>query len=149
MKAVIQRVSQASVGIKGDIRAKIETGFLVLLGITPEDTEQDINMLVKKISGLRIFPDDAGLMNLNISQTKGEILLVSQFTLMASVKKGNRPSFTAAARPEQAIPLYKKTIEAFNTALSTNIKTGIFGADMQVSLCNDGPVTIIIDTKEL
>ena len=148
MRAVIQRVTEASVSISGEVYAAIGQGFLILLGIATEDTEQDIDRLVKKVSGLRVFADEAGKMNLNISQVKGEILLISQFTLMASVRKGNRPSFTAAARPEQAIPLYERTIDAFNATLQTKVKTGVFGADMQVSLCNDGPVTIIVDTKE-
>lgn len=148
MVAVIQRVSEASVKIDGVISGAIDQGFVILLGICNEDSHEDIEWLSKKICGLRIFSDSEGKMNLNISQIDGDILLISQFTLLASTKKGNRPSFIQAARPEVAIPLYHKAIQRFSQDLGKNIQTGEFGADMKVSLCNDGPVTIVIDTKD-
>ncbi len=148
MVAVIQRVSEASVKIDGVISGAIDQGFVILLGICNEDSHEDIEWLSKKICGLRIFSDSEGKMNLNISQIDGDILLISQFTLLASTKKGNRPSFIQAARPEVAIPLYQKAIQRFSQDLGKNIQTGEFGADMKVSLCNDGPVTIVIDTKD-
>lgn len=148
MKAVIQRVSQASVKIEGEIHGAIENGFMVLLGITNNDTEDDIEWLVKKIVGLRIFNDEEGKMNIDIKGVDGNILLISQFTLFASTKKGNRPSYIDAARPEIAIPLYERFITSLQANLGKKIETGIFGADMKVSLTNDGPVTIIIDTKD-
>lgn len=147
MIAVIQRVQEATVTIDGIVKSSIGKGLLVLLGIGNEDTLEDINWLAKKIVQMRIFSDEEGKMNLSVQEVGGEILLVSQFTLLASTKKGNRPSFTEAARPDVAIPLYEKAIEAISRELGKPIQTGEFGADMQVRLCNDGPVTIIIDSK--
>jgi D-tyrosyl-tRNA(Tyr) deacylase len=147
MIAVIQRVSQASVTIENEIKSKIELGFMILLGITHTDTQEDIEWLSKKIVGLRVFGDEEGKMNLDLNAVNGNILLISQFTLHASTKKGNRPSFIEAARPEIAIPLYEKMITQLEFDLGKSIETGIFGADMKVSLLNDGPVTIIIDSK--
>lgn len=147
MIAVIQRVQEATVTIDGIVKSSIGKGLLVLLGIGNEDTLEDINWLAKKIVQMRIFSDEEGKMNLSVQEVGGEILLVSQFTLLASTKKGNRPSFTEAARPDVAIPLYERTIEAISRELGKPIQTGEFGADMQVRLCNDGPVTIIIDSK--
>lgn len=147
MKAVIQRVKKASVEIEGQIVGQIKQGFLVLLGIHENDTQKEVDYLVRKISNLRIFGDEEGKMNLSIGQINGSVLSISQFTLYADTKKGNRPSFVQAARPKIAIPLY----EAFNDGLkkeNIHIETGVFGADMQVSLVNDGPVTIVIDTLE-
>ncbi|KAA5533820.1 D-tyrosyl-tRNA(Tyr) deacylase [Taibaiella lutea] len=148
MKAVIQRVKEASVVIDGKTVGAVKQGLLVLLGIEQADTEADVQWLSKKIVQMRIFSDEAGLMNLSVSDIKGEILMVSQFTLHAATRKGNRPSFIKAARPEQAIPLYEKMIRQLGVDLDKPIATGQFGADMQVSLINDGPVTIIIDSKE-
>ena len=147
MIAIIQRVSQASVTIEDKIKGEIGIGFLVLLGVTHSDTDEDLDWLSKKIIGLRIFSDEEGKMNLDLATVKGNILLISQFTLHASTKKGNRPSFIEAAKPEIAIPLYEKMVIKLSTDLGKNIKTGIFGADMKVALVNDGPVTIIIDSK--
>lgn len=147
MIAVIQRVSEASVTIEGQIKGQIQNGFLVLLGITHTDTDEDIEWLAKKIVGMRIFSDEEGKMNLDLKAVSGNILLISQFTLHASTKKGNRPSFIEAARPEVAIPLYEKMIVQLSTLLEQPIQTGEFGADMKVSLLNDGPVTIMIDSK--
>lgn len=147
MIAVIQRVSQASVTINNTIKGKVGLGFMILLGITHNDTQEDIDWLSKKIVGLRIFGDEEGKMNLDIKAVNGNILLISQFTLHASTKKGNRPSFIEAARPELAIPLYEKMIAQLTHDLGKPIETGEFGADMKVSLLNDGPVTIIIDSK--
>ena len=147
MIAVIQRVSEASVTIEGKVEGKIDAGFLILLGITHEDTKEDIEWLGKKIIGMRIFGDEEGKMNLDLKSVNGNILLISQFTLHASTKKGNRPSFIDAARPEVAIPLYEQMIDFLNKELEKPIQTGIFGADMKVALLNDGPVTIIIDSK--
>lgn len=147
MIAVIQRVSEASVTIESEIKGKIELGFMILLGITHSDTQEDIEWLSKKIVGLRVFGDEEGKMNLDLNSVNGNILLISQFTLHASTKKGNRPSFIEAARPEIAIPLYEKMISQLEFDLGKPIETGIFGADMKVSLLNDGPVTIIIDSK--
>lgn len=147
MIAVIQRVTQASVTIDNEIRGKIELGFMILLGITHTDTQEDIEWLSKKIVGLRVFGDEEGKMNLDLKSVDGNILLISQFTLHASTKKGNRPSFIEAARPEIAIPLYEKMIAQLEFDLGKTIETGTFGADMKVSLLNDGPVTIIIDSK--
>lgn len=147
MKAVIQRVSQAKVEIDGQVIGKIEAGFMILLGIHSEDTLEDVEYLVRKISKLRVFEDTEGKMNVDIQSAGGGILSISQFTLYADTKKGNRPSFVSAARPEQAIPLY----EAFNQqlrALGIAVETGEFGGDMDVTLTNDGPVTIIIDTRD-
>jgi D-tyrosyl-tRNA(Tyr) deacylase len=147
MIAVIQRVSEAYVKINHQIKGQIGIGYMVLLGIGQEDTLEDIDWLVSKIINLRIFSDEEGKMNLALQDVKGDILLISQFTLHASTKKGNRPSFIEAAKPEIAIPLYEKTIEAFEDKLGKKIQTGEFGADMKVGLINDGPVTIVIDTK--
>ncbi len=147
MKAVIQRVSQASVTIDGNIKSSIGLGLLILLGIEEADTTEDITWLSSKIINLRIFADQNGVMNVSVKDTGGDIILVSQFTLHASTKKGNRPSYIKAARPETAIPLYEKMIEQLTLDLGKPIKTGTFGADMKVSLLNDGPVTIIIDSK--
>ena len=147
MRAVIQRVLSASVSIGGIINSKIDKGLLILLGIEESDTEEDILWLCVKIVRLRIFNDAEGVMNLAVTDIKGEILVVSQFTLHASTKKGNRPSYIKAARPEIAIPLYEKFIKHLSIELGKPLATGEFGADMQVSLINDGPVTIIIDTK--
>tara|TARA_Y100000815_G_scaffold160053_1_gene145316 strand:- start:239 stop:691 length:453 start_codon:yes stop_codon:yes gene_type:complete len=147
MRVVVQRVSEASVTIDGEVNGAIKTGFLILLGIETADTVDDINWLVRKISGLRVFSDEQGLMNRSILDVNGEVLLISQFTLHASTKKGNRPSFINAAKPDVAIPLYKKFVENLSVEVKNRVKTGIFGADMQVSLVNNGPVTIIIDSK--
>jgi D-tyrosyl-tRNA(Tyr) deacylase len=147
MRAIIQRASSAQVHIQNELRASIQKGFVILLGIHVDDTETDVDYLVGKIIGLRIFADAEGKMNLSLEQVAGQILLISQFTLFADTRKGNRPSYLASARPEQAIPLYELMIEKLSTAMGAPIQTGVFGADMQVSLCNDGPVTIIIDSK--
>ena len=147
MRAVIQRVLSASVSIEGATYSKIDSGLLVLLGIEETDTEEDIRWLCGKIIRLRIFNDPEGIMNLAITDIKGEILVVSQFTLHSSTKKGNRPSYIKAARPEIAIPRYEEFVKQLSFELGKPIATGEFGADMQVSLINDGPVTIIIDTK--
>lgn len=147
MIAVIQRVSEASVKIDGLLKSQIGKGLVVLVGIEEADNDEDIEWLAAKIVYLRIFNDAQGVMNVSIKEEGGEILLVSQFTLQASTKKGNRPSYIRAARPEVAIPLYEKFIKALQEVLSRNIQTGEFGADMKVGLINDGPVTIIIDTK--
>lgn len=147
MIAVIQRVSQASVTIDGDVNGQIGAGFLVLLGITHTDTREDVDWLSKKIVEMRIFSDVDGKMNLDLAAINGDILLISQFTLHASTKKGNRPGFTEAARPDVAIPLYELMIAQLTTDLGKPVQTGVFGADMKVALLNDGPVTIIIDSK--
>lgn len=147
MRTVIQRVSQASVTIEGTIKSQIQKGFLILLGIETSDNEEDIEWLVKKIVGLRIFDDEAGVMNRNILDTGGDIIVVSQFTLMASYKKGNRPSWIRAAGHEVAIPLYETFVKRLSEALGKPVGTGEFGADMKVELLNDGPVTICMDTK--
>jgi len=147
MKAVIQRVAKASVTIEGEIYGAVHNGLLVLLGIEDADTSEDIEWLSVKIVNLRIFNDANGVMNISIKETDGNILLISQFTLHASTKKGNRPSYIRASKPEVAIPLYEKMILQLSTDLGKEIKTGIFGADMKVELINDGPVTIIMDSK--
>jgi len=147
MRAVIQRVLSASVIIEKNVYSQINNGLLVLLGISPEDTDNDIEWLTNKIINLRIFNDSNNLMNLSLIDITGEILIVSQFTLHAYTKKGNRPSYTKAAKPEIAIPLYNKFVEYCQSILKENVKTGLFGAMMQINLINDGPVTIIIDTK--
>jgi len=147
MRAVIQRVSQASVTIEGKVKSQIGTGLLVLLGIEETDTAEDIDWLTKKIAQLRIFIDENGLMNLSVQDIKGQIVVVSQFTLHASTKKGNRPSFIRAARPETAIPLYEKFVDALRAMSGLDVQTGEFGADMKIALVNNGPVTILIDTK--
>jgi len=147
MKAVIQRVSEASVTINNTEVASIDNGLLVLLGIVSEDTEDDINWLVKKITNCRIFNDASQVMNLSLLDTKGEVIVVSQFTLHANTKKGNRPSYIKAARPEVAIPLYETFIKNIQSVIPSKVQTGQFGADMKVRLLNDGPVTIIMDSK--
>jgi D-tyrosyl-tRNA(Tyr) deacylase len=147
MKAVIQRVSEASVSIEGRIKGVIQQGYLILLGIAQEDSKEDLEWLVNKIYNLRIFSDEQGLMNLSIADVEGGILVISQFTLHAKTKKGNRPSYIHAAKPEIAIPLYEDFKKRMSELLGKEVQTGEFGANMQVSLTNDGPVTIIIDTK--
>ena len=147
MKTVIQRVSSASVNISVSIVAEIQQGLLVLVGIEDEDTHEDIQWLSQKIVNLRIFSDENDLMNLSVQDINGDIIVVSQFTLHASTKKGNRPSYIKAAKPDIAVPLYQKLISQLETDLGKKIQTGIFGADMKVALINDGPVTIVIDTK--
>lgn len=147
MRIVIQRVSEASVSIKGTMKSAIQQGFLILLGIGEDDTEDDIEWLVKKVVNLRVFDDEQGIMNKSILDINGEILVVSQFTLMASYKKGNRPSYIHAAKHEISIPLYQQFCERLSAQLGKEVGTGEFGADMQVKLVNDGPVTICMDTK--
>lgn len=148
MRAVLQRVTQASCTVNGEITGAIETGFLVLLGIEDADTLEDLDWLAQKIIGMRVFGDENGMMNKALANVSGDILLISQFTLFAATKKGNRPGFTRAARPDVAIPLYEKMIEKLSALLGKKVKTGIFGADMKIALLNDGPVTILIDTKD-
>lgn len=147
MISVIQRVSEASVEIDKKVHGKIATGLLVLVGIEDADNEEDIDWLAGKIANLRIFNDAEGVMNVSLRENGGDILVVSQFTLQASVKKGNRPSYIKASKPEVAIPVYEKFISALGRALGKQVHTGEFGADMKVFLVNDGPVTIIVDTK--
>lgn len=147
MRAVVQRVSEALVTINGNVRSQIGAGLLVLLGVTGDDTPEDIEWLSGKIVRLRIFDDENGVMNRSLQDVTGEILLVSQFTLFASTEKGNRPSYSRAARPEIAVPLYQEFIRKLQQELGRKVQTGEFGADMQVSLVNDGPVTILFDTK--
>lgn len=146
MRIVIQRVSEASVSIKGTMKSAIQQGFLILLGIGEEDNEDDIEWLVKKVVNLRVFDDEQGVMNKSILDINGEILVVSQFTLMASYKKGNRPSYIHAAKHEISSPLYQQFCERLSAQLGKEVGTGEFGADMQVKLVNDGPVTICMDT---
>ncbi len=146
MRAIIQRSKNASVTVDNKVLGEIEKGFVILLGVTHEDTKEDLDYIVKKITNMRIFEDDNGLMNLSIKDVQGDILSISQFTLYASTKKGNRPGFTNAAKPDFALDMYNK----FNQTLSDigiKVETGEFGADMKVSLINDGPVTIILDSK--
>ena len=147
MRAVVQRVSEASVTIEGNKVAAIKIGLLILLGIEDADTQDDINWLASKITKLRIFGDEEGLMNLSVEDIKGDIIVVSQFTLYAATKKGNRPSYIRAARPDAAIPLYESFVNQMEQECGKAVQTGRFGADMKVALINDGPVTIIIDTK--
>lgn len=147
MRVVIQKVSKASVSIDNSLKSSIGKGMLILLGIEDLDTAEDINWLCEKICKLRIFNDENGVMNIPITEIDGEILLVSQFTLHASVKKGNRPTYIRASKPDFAIPMYEKFIDKLQFEQGKDIKTGVFGADMQVELINDGPVTIIIDSK--
>ncbi|MBP6811404.1 MAG: D-tyrosyl-tRNA(Tyr) deacylase [Saprospiraceae bacterium] len=147
MRVVIQRVSQASVTIDGIEKSRISGGLLILLGIEQDDNQEDIGWLCKKITALRIFSDEADLMNLSVQDIQGEMLVVSQFTLHASTRKGNRPSFIRAARPETAIPLYENFVETLRKESALPVLTGVFGADMKVALLNDGPVTILIDSK--
>ncbi|MBN9296861.1 MAG: D-tyrosyl-tRNA(Tyr) deacylase [Filimonas sp.] len=147
MRAVIQRVTQASVKIDGKVTGEIQGGVMVLLGIEDADTDEDIEWLGNKIVNMRIFNDEQGVMNVSLKDAGGDVLLVSQFTLHASTKKGNRPSYIKASKPDFAIPMYERTIAKLEALLEKKIATGIFGADMQVSLINDGPVTILIDTQ--
>lgn len=147
MKMVIQRVSEASVTVEGAVTGDIKNGLLVFVGIEDADTQEDITWLAGKTINMRIFNDDNGVMNKSLADIAGELLLVSQFTLHASTKKGNRPSYSKASKPATAIPLYKKLITELETQLNKKIQTGIFGADMKVRLLNDGPVTIIIDSR--
>lgn len=146
MRVVIQRVKHAKVNIAGTLKSQIKNGLLILLGITTDDTKEDADWLIKKSLSLRVFDDDAGIMNKSVIETDGEIMVVSQFTLLASYKKGNRPSYIHAARPETAIPLYEYFCEKMSDEMRKNVATGTFGADMQVELINDGPVTICMDT---
>ena len=147
MRIVIQRVSHASVTIEGQVKSKIGKGYLILLGIESSDNQEDIDWLVKKIVGLRVFDDENGVMNLPIKDVNGDIIVVSQFTLMASYKKGNRPSWLRAAPHDISIPLYNRFCETLSEAMGKPVGTGEFGADMKVELLNDGPVTICMDTK--
>jgi D-aminoacyl-tRNA deacylase len=147
MIAVIQRVTKASVGIAGKIKSEINKGLLVFVGMEEADNDEDIEWLAGKITNLRIFNDEAGVMNVSVKDAGGDIIVVSQFTLQASTKKGNRPSYIKAARPETAVPIYEKFVGKVSAELGKSVGTGEFGADMQVSLVNDGPVTIVIDTK--
>lgn len=147
MKVVIQRVNESSVTIDNQVVGQIQKGLLVLIGIENEDSEEDINWLTSKICNLRIFEDEKGVMNLSVKEINGDILIVSQFTLHASTKKGNRPSYIKAAKPEIAIPIYEKFINKIEEDLGKKVQTGKFGADMKIALINDGPVTIIIDSK--
>lgn len=147
MIVVIQRVSESAVKIDSKIKAQIGLGLMILLGIEEADGQEDIDWLSKKIVNLRIFPDENGVMNRSVLEVGGEILLISQFTLHASTKKGNRPSYIKAAKPDLAIPMYEKMIQALESELGKSIGTGEFGADMKVSLINDGPVTIVMDSK--
>lgn len=147
MRLVIQRVSSASVKVDNLVVSQIAKGLLILVGIEEADNMEDIDWLVKKTCQLRIFNDENGVMNLSVQDTKGDMIIVSQFTLHASTKKGNRPSYIKAARPQVAIPMYEQLVDAFNQSLGKSVGTGIFGAHMEVSLVNDGPVTIILDSK--
>ncbi len=147
MRAIIQRVSSASCSVNGEITGQVGTGFMVLLGIEVSDNYEDVSWLAQKITNLRIFSDENGAMNKSLSEVNGDILLISQFTLYASTKKGNRPGFTRSAKPDLAIPLYEMMITELTDATGKEIQTGIFGADMKINLVNDGPVTIMIDTK--
>lgn len=147
MKAVIQRVSEASVTIEKVVKSSIGEGLLILVGIEDADTDEDMDWLAKKISQLRIFNDDSGVMNKSVMEISGELLVVSQFTLHASTKKGNRPSYLRASKPEVAIPMYEKFVKKLEVMSGIFVQTGEFGADMKVRLLNDGPVTIVIDTK--
>lgn len=147
MRAVVQRVSQAGVVIDGNTKGSIQHGLLVLLAVEDTDTAQDIEWLSGKIVRMRIFNDDAGLMNRSVQEVAGDILVISQFTLFASTKKGNRPSFSRSSRPEVAVPLYEQFVRKISEDLGKPVQTGEFGADMKVTLTNDGPVTIVIDSK--
>jgi len=147
MKAVIQRVSQASVTIQDQVVAQIQTGLLVLIGIEEADVQEDLQWLSSKIANLRIFSDANGVMNVSVKERDGDVIVVSQFTLQASTKKGNRPSYIKAARPELALPIYESFVQQMESELGKKVQTGQFGADMKVALVNDGPVTLIIDTK--
>ena len=147
MKAVIQRVSQSSVTINNQIVAQIQSGLMVLVGIEDADNQEDINWLTSKICNLRIFEDENQVMNRSLKDIEGEMIIVSQFTLQASTKKGNRPSYIKASKPETAIPLYENFVKQMEVELGKTVQTGQFGADMKVALINDGPVTLVIDTK--
>jgi D-aminoacyl-tRNA deacylase len=147
MRVVLQRVASASVTVEDKIVGEIQKGIVVLVGIEEADSQEDIDWLVGKITQLRIFGDENGVMNLSVEEVNGDVLVVSQFTLHAATKKGNRPSYIKAARPEVAIPMYEKFVSSLETKLGKKVATGIFGADMKVALLNDGPVTIIIDSK--
>ena len=147
MRALIQRVSNANVVVESETVGEIGAGLLVLLGVTHTDTDKDIDWMVKKVTQLRIFQDSGGKMNLSVQDLNGELLLISQFTLFADSAKGNRPSYIRSAPPDISIPLYEKTVSAFRAAFSGKVATGIFGADMKVSLTNDGPVTILLDSQ--
>jgi D-aminoacyl-tRNA deacylase len=148
MRAVIQRVTHASCTVDGKITGEIGTGFLVLLGIEDADTADDVQWLAQKIASMRVFGDENGLMNKSLADVGGDILLISQFTLFAATKKGNRPGFTRAAQPDKAIPMYEQMIKELETLTGKKVAKGIFGADMKISLLNDGPVTIIMDTRD-
>lgn len=148
MRAILQRVTQASCTVDGNVTGKIENGFLVLLGIEDVDMMEDLTWLAQKIANMRVFNDENGLMNKALADIDGNILLISQFTLFAATKKGNRPGFTRAARPEIAIPLYEQMIKQLSSLINKEVQCGIFGADMKISLLNDGPVTIVMDTKD-
>lgn len=147
MRAILQRVTNATVTIEAEVTARIGPGLLLLLGIAADDTREDADWLARKIVPMRIFSDEAGLMNLDLKSFNGDILAVSQFTLLADYKRGNRPSFTAAARPETAIPLYEYFVARLQELLGKPVQTGVFGADMKVALVNDGPVTIMMDSR--
>lgn len=147
MRVVIQRVKEASVTIEGQIKSAITEGLLILVGVEDIDTEEDINWLAAKIANLRIFGDENGLMNRSVMEIQGEMLVVSQFTLHSSTKKGNRPSFLKAAKPDFAVPIYERFVRELEKVSNLKVLTGEFGADMKVALLNDGPVTIIMDTK--
>lgn len=148
MRVVIQKVQKASVTVDGEIISSIDKGLLVLVGIENDDTEEDINYLVKKVIQLRVFNDENGVMNLSVKDVGGDVIVVSQFTLHASTKKGNRPSYIRAAKPDFSVPMYEKFVSATEQALGKKVGTGKFGAMMDVALVNDGPVTIIIDSKQ-
>ncbi|MET3501595.1 D-tyrosyl-tRNA(Tyr) deacylase [Mucilaginibacter rubeus] len=148
MRAVLQRVTQARCTVDGNITGEIAAGFLVLLGVEDADATEDLQWLANKIVGMRVFGDENGLMNKALADIDGNILLISQFTLFAQTKKGNRPSFLRAAKPDKAIPMYEQMVQTLETLTGKKIATGIFGADMKISLLNDGPVTIIMDTKD-
>lgn len=148
MRAVLQRVTEASCKVDGEITGQIDAGLLVLLGIEDADTDDDLNWLANKIAGMRVFGDENGLMNKALADVNGDILMISQFTLFAQTKKGNRPSFIRAAKPDKAIPMYERMIKTLETITGKKVATGIFGADMKISLVNDGPVTIIMDTRD-
>lgn len=149
MRIIIQRVRNASVTINGQLHSSIGQGMMILVGIEDADNEEDIAFLVKKVAAMRIFDDENGVMNLSVMDIGGEVLVVSQFTLHASTKKGNRPSYIKAAKPDISVPLYERFCEELSTTLGKPVKTGVFGADMQCALINDGPVTIFMDTKNL
>ena len=148
MRVVIQRVSEAQAAIAGSVHAAIETGLLVLLAVEDADTEEDVTWLSGKISRLRIFDDEQGVMNRSVVEANGGILLISQFTLFASTRKGNRPSYSRSAAPEKAVPLYESMIRQLSLDAARPVRTGVFGADMQIKLTNDGPVTILMDSKQ-